>query len=410
MNLYDKASLIITPNAYKTSKIYAAKPIDGSGDLVFTRASNAQRRNNLGLWETLGNNIPRLNYPSDGSCPYWIFEAQKTNSLLTNTDLNSWSKGGGATVNDNIIASPISAVLADRLNVDAAAYVFRGSLSIANDTQYTVSCFVKNDTLAAGERIRLVLSNNQLAPNSFSLIINVDINAGTALYTVSGTAVTGCVAGSAYGSIDALGDGWYFIQVTGTTGTGAVSAVSSLEFYSPDGTKSYFAIAPQLEIGGRATSPIITAGSAVTRIADAVPIITNASLFGPSGEFTWNISVRNNFAFSNPGTHVNGPYIMASGGNGLWLASLSSGRLSLWTAAASIIFQTTADTCNLVITSNGSVINVWQNGVKVVANYAYAIPANSYGINAPNAYIHMKPFNLFPQVLTDAECLALSNL
>lgn len=410
MNLYDKASLIITPNAYKTSKVYAVKPVNGSGDQASTRASNAQRRNSLGLWETLGNHIMRVNYPVDGSCPYWLIEAQKTNPLFTNTDLNSWSKGGGATVNDNVIASPFSAILADRLNVGAAAYVFRGSLSIANDSQYTLSCFVKNDTLAAGERIRLVLNNNQSAPNSFSLTINVDINAGTALYTVSGTAVTGYVAGSAYGSIDALGGGWYFIQVTGTTGSGAVSAVSSLEFYSPDGTKSYFAIAPQLEIGGRATSTIITTGSAVTRIADAWPILTNAALFGSIGEFTWNISVRNNFAFNNTGTHVNGPYVRVSGGNGIFLAQSTSGRLRIWTAAAASIFATTVDACNLVVTSNGSVINVWQNGVKVVTDYAYAIPANSFGLGSPNAYIHVKAFNLFPQVLTDAESLALSNL
>ena len=52
MSLYDDASLIVYPSGYKESKIYAQKPIDGSGDLTFTRASSATRVNEQGLIET----------------------------------------------------------------------------------------------------------------------------------------------------------------------------------------------------------------------------------------------------------------------------------------------------------------------------------------------------------------------
>ena len=52
MSLYDEASLIAYPSGYKESKIYAQKPIDGTGDLTFTRASSATRVNSDGLIET----------------------------------------------------------------------------------------------------------------------------------------------------------------------------------------------------------------------------------------------------------------------------------------------------------------------------------------------------------------------
>ena len=52
MSLYDDASLIAYPSGYKESKIYAQKPVNGTGDLTFTRASSATRVNAEGLIET----------------------------------------------------------------------------------------------------------------------------------------------------------------------------------------------------------------------------------------------------------------------------------------------------------------------------------------------------------------------
>lgn len=82
MNIYDKASLIITPNAYKAGKIYAAKPTSGAGDLTFSRASLGSRRNASGVFESLANNVPPLHYPIGGGCPSWAFQSQRTNLFL----------------------------------------------------------------------------------------------------------------------------------------------------------------------------------------------------------------------------------------------------------------------------------------------------------------------------------------
>lgn len=82
MNLYDKASLIITPNAYKAGKIYADKPTSGAADLTFTRAGAGSRRNEIGVFDALANNVPSLHYPLDGGCPGWAAQPQRTNLFL----------------------------------------------------------------------------------------------------------------------------------------------------------------------------------------------------------------------------------------------------------------------------------------------------------------------------------------
>jgi hypothetical protein len=40
MSLFDDASLVMIPSAYKDGKLYSIKPTDGSGDFTFTRGSN----------------------------------------------------------------------------------------------------------------------------------------------------------------------------------------------------------------------------------------------------------------------------------------------------------------------------------------------------------------------------------
>jgi len=39
MSLLEQASLIVTPNGFKASKLYSVIPSDGSGDLTVTRTT-----------------------------------------------------------------------------------------------------------------------------------------------------------------------------------------------------------------------------------------------------------------------------------------------------------------------------------------------------------------------------------
>ena len=57
MSYFDDASLVMIPSGYKEDKVYSVKPIDGSGDLDFTRASSATRIGPTGLIEKTRTNL-----------------------------------------------------------------------------------------------------------------------------------------------------------------------------------------------------------------------------------------------------------------------------------------------------------------------------------------------------------------
>ena len=76
-NLFNEASYVITPNGYKTSKIYALKPEDGSGDLDMVRNTTATRINEYGVREVVPANTVRIDYSNGKPC--FLIEPQRTN-------------------------------------------------------------------------------------------------------------------------------------------------------------------------------------------------------------------------------------------------------------------------------------------------------------------------------------------
>ena len=91
MSLLDKASLVLTPNAVKASKLYSVVPTNGIGDLTVVRNTTATRVNSSGLIESVAANVPRLNYDSVGGNPSVLVEPQRTNLLLNSAVLSTQS-------------------------------------------------------------------------------------------------------------------------------------------------------------------------------------------------------------------------------------------------------------------------------------------------------------------------------
>ena len=75
--LFSNASYIISPNGYKTSKIYALKPENGSGDLDMVRNTTATRINEYGIREVVPANRVRIDYSNGKPC--FLIEPQRTN-------------------------------------------------------------------------------------------------------------------------------------------------------------------------------------------------------------------------------------------------------------------------------------------------------------------------------------------
>jgi hypothetical protein len=91
MSLLENASLVITPNAYNSGKIYAVKPTDGSGDLTVARASTKTRVNPSQLIETIGTNVPSIDY-TGGGCPSILVEPQRTNLVFPSASATTQSR------------------------------------------------------------------------------------------------------------------------------------------------------------------------------------------------------------------------------------------------------------------------------------------------------------------------------
>jgi hypothetical protein len=270
LNLLNSASLLLTPNAYKVSKMYSIIPNTGAGDFTFSRASTAMRRNASGVWESVANNVPRLHYPVGGGCPSWLNEPQRTNVILHSND---FSQSVWAPANSLNIVRGVNSIIADATNGNHR--LAQGSVSIT--TNGTISFFVK--------------------PNGYSKIGVRDGNTGNyCSFHLSGAGSILQNSGFTTPAItyDSVSD-LYYITVSLT----ASSVNPQLYILDPsyttgpitgswigDNSSGILLYYFQVESGLFATSPIITAGSALTRLADDVILSGTANSFVTPTAFT----------------------------------------------------------------------------------------------------------------------------
>jgi hypothetical protein len=261
MSLFEEASIIITPNAFKAGKLYAVK----GADMVVTRATTATRVNANGIIETVASNVPRIDY-SGGGCPSILVEPQRTNLLLRSQEFDNsiWSKDN-VTVTANITISPNGTQNADSLieNSSTGYHFIQQTFSSTNQT-YTYSIFAKN---IIGTR---------------KLVIREGVNTGAygAFDLVNGV-VSG---GDATCSIENFGNGWYICRITfnGLSGTSSIqlsiSNSNSFNSYAGNGTSGFYLFGAQVEAGSYATSYIPTTSAIVTRNADVITLTPTTGL------------------------------------------------------------------------------------------------------------------------------------
>lgn len=286
MNLYNDASLIISPNGVKAGKLYALK----GDDLTVTRATSATRVNASGVIETVGANVPRLDY-SNGSCPSILVEPERTNLLTYSEQFDNlfWTKVD-ASINSNVINSPNGTLTADKLventtNNVHLIYVPSNSVAIGSNT---LSVYAK-----AGTRdwILMYLFDNVLG----SLTAYFNVSNGTL-----GTIPSGLTA-----NIQSLANGWYRCSITrtnsnlGNGGFGLASA-DNVASYMGDGTSGAYFWGAQLESGSYATSYIPTTSASVTRNADVISKTGISSLIGQTeGTMFIDINYKSDSVFKN---------------------------------------------------------------------------------------------------------------
>jgi hypothetical protein len=257
MSLFESASLVVTPNGAKASKLYAIKPTSGAGDLSVTRATTATRVNSAGLIESVAVNVPRLDY-TDSTCPSILVEPQRTNICLRSQALATapWTLESGAVTN-NAIISPDGTLNANKLeNVGGSTGgVYQTITGLTFGDTYTVSFYGK---LGTATNICLVM-NNTIAWNT--------------------------VGGQSFTAADGLNTTtWkkfsYTFTVPASIGFNIHIGTHSQTGVTPQSTGTFFVYGVQAEKSSYATSYIPTTSASVTRNADQIQKTGISSLIG----------------------------------------------------------------------------------------------------------------------------------
>jgi hypothetical protein len=256
---------ITTPAYFKAGKVYSQI----GSDWTVARASTATRVNSLGLIESVANNVPRFDF-LNGACPALLREAQATNGILNSENvLTNWLIGTNLTrtfVNvKGLDGQELEVTTAGSSLSFSAGRTQRGiSFSLNSGSTYTISLIVKRTSTHS------IFGYYLLATNNLGAGFNVDTLTTGQLYE-------NAVFGSRVRRITPLGNDEFLCEETFTmtdnrtaTVLYVAPVVGTTNPANPSvGSRMGFA-APQIELGSKATSRILTGASTVTRIADVI--------------------------------------------------------------------------------------------------------------------------------------------
>lgn len=299
MNLLDTASLVVTPNGYKASKLYSIIPSDGSGDMTFARTGDtATRVNSSGLIETVLANKPRLDYLGS-TCPKLLLEPQRTNSLLQSQDISSasWNKANSPTIVSNVAVAPDGTTTADSIQDTAGInykFISQTFTVSANSTQ-TFSVFVKKETTKTnfgGLAFYFLGGTNKIIYVAFDEVLGIGTN-------LSESSITPIIKVENYGTY------WRLIVTVTDTGSNTDLIAYYYPTISNNGTNVGIGAGSartiwglQLEAGAYATSYIPTTTASVTRVGDRFSKTSISSLIGQTeGTFFAHLNLLTSNAF-----------------------------------------------------------------------------------------------------------------
>jgi hypothetical protein len=183
-----KPKLALIPSAYKAGKVYSVLPADGTGDFDnFSRGTTATRVNKDGLIETVGSNVPRINYPMiDGvvsGCPSLLLEPARTNLVQYSEDFTSWTNSSSYITSDYGI-SPDGSQNASRLLFTGTSQTL--SKNIGTNGTLSYSIYVKgvkgetiNISMASGSDENFLLNGEWQRLSYSDTVSNSTININT---------------------------------------------------------------------------------------------------------------------------------------------------------------------------------------------------------------------------------------
>lgn len=207
-NILTKASLLLTPNAYKTSKLYSIIPSNGNGDFTFSRAGSATETVSSVLIEDVPYNL--FQYSEEFSNGYW----GKSNGTLT----------------PNVITAP--------------------------DGTLTADLFIKTSNVGQTSNIIRVSTTPYLGIITISLYVKKNVGDIVGIRLVSGTQFNYNFTTGAYSDIqgtlldygaEAVGNGWIKLYLTANATTAVNPYI--LNMFSADLNDSVYVWGAQMVKG-----------------------------------------------------------------------------------------------------------------------------------------------------------------
>jgi len=399
MSLFESASLVVTPNGTKASKLYAIKPTSGAGDLSVVRATTATRVNSAGLIESVAVNVPRLDY-TNSTCPSILVEPQRTNVIKYSED---FSNVNWLTINFNVSANtttaPDGTSTADKLiaTTTNSAHAFYQAVPTGT---YTFSIYAK----AAEETLFSMWLND------FSKRAIFDLSTGT----ITSSNVTNS-------TITNVGNGWYRCTIYDTTLTSFAAIYGrSGNGYAGNGTDGMFFWGAQSEAASYATSYIPTVASAVTRNADVISktgisslIGTEFTLFLDAYETTGGNSTRYLILKGAGGTYANALFLEANASNQIAVTILNSSSSTVFGSITTGL--TNGQRFKLAIRCKNNDFAFYVNGVQIATQTSVTVPTTSdlylgYYTDYDDNYNKINSSVIWKTALTNAELAELTTL
>jgi|LakMenEpi03Aug12_release.lakeMendotaPanAssembly.Ray.scaffolds.fasta_scaffold137047_2 hypothetical protein len=415
MSLLTDASLIVTPNAYKASKLYSVIPNTVLGDMNIVRATTATRVNSAGLIESVAINVPRLDYTL-GSCPSILVEPQKTNSLTYSNQFDNgiWTKNS-VIVTANAAISPEGYANAKKL-ISTAVSGFHSLTQLTSKsalTPYTFSFFAKAD------EIGFCIPNFSNTFSGTQLLAQVNLTNGAVALVSAGLSA----------STQNYGNGWFRVILTATSQNNTLDFMVTINTtdaagnanHTGNGTSGILIYGAQLEIGSSPTSYIPTIAAIATRNADVISKTGISSLIGPT-EGTIYAEINNTLMTYSATGYV--MRIFADANNEVWIRKESGSNK--YTA------KWRANSVDVYTQSNISVLNgnnkiaiayktgnsaVYLNGTQIgtsASTGAFAVAPSQIGIGSSSTADffndRIELATVFPTRLTNAQLATLTTL
>jgi len=414
MSLFEQASLIVTPNAFKAGKLYSIK----GADLDVVRATTATRVNSAGLIESVANNVPRLDY-TNGSCPSILVEPQRTNLATYSEEFDNavWSKtliAGDIISNSGISPSGLNNAQKYQENSDIAIRAIFQNSTVTAGVTYTLSVLAKNN----GRILQISGTTSGFGTTRFA---NFDLNDGT----------IGTVGSGATAKIEQFKDGWFKCSLTVTatqTGVGGILIILSndkfsgrLPSYTGNGTSGIFIWGAQLEAGSNATSYIPTEATAVTRNSD---VISKTGISDLIGQTEGTVFCDVNLTDNNSSIAIRGIFdiddgISSSNFLSLFRFSNGDGRVVLRknNIDSAVYTFTLFEHSKIAITYTSDFLKIFVNGVLLFTDTSVDLPFFNRIIlgmqsNQVTRMLNDR-INLFlvnKNALTEQECINLTTL